>query len=69
MLSGSSLAADHVSGAAALILSLEPKLSANTLQSILIGSVRSNPEPDGGGYGVVDLCAAVSKLAASYGCP
>ena len=68
MLSGSSLAAAHVSGGAALMLSLEPALSPSTLRSVLSDSVRAIPEPDGGSYRVVDLCAAVSKLAERHLC-
>ena len=69
MLSGSSLAAAHVSGGAALILALEPELSPTELRVILSGSLRVIPNPDGGSYRVVDICAALSKLAAQYHCP
>ncbi len=69
MLSGSSLAAAHVSGGAALIFALEPELNPTELRAILSGSLRVIPNPDGGSYRVVDICAALSKLAARYHCP
>ena len=64
LLSGSSLAAAHVSGAAALMLSAEPRLDPTQLRTMLSSSLRVVNQPDGRRYTVLDLSAAVSALKA-----
>lgn len=55
--SGSSMAAAHVSGIVALLLSLDPRLSAPAVHRILLGSSKRTPE------GMqVDAAAAVARL-------
>jgi subtilisin family serine protease len=55
--SGSSMAAAHVSGIAALLLALAPKLDANTLRDLLLQSSQVS-----GGVIQVNAAAAVSAL-------
>jgi subtilisin family serine protease len=55
--SGSSMAAAHVSGIVALLLSLDPRLGAQAVRQILLQS--SKPTPDGL---QVDAAAAVDRL-------
>jgi subtilisin family serine protease len=58
-LSGSSLAAAHVSGVAALLLEREPELQPAALASLLERTAQpSNPH----GAQVVDACAALAEL-------
>ncbi|HUP43641.1 MAG TPA: S8 family serine peptidase, partial [Thermoanaerobaculia bacterium] len=58
-LSGSSLAAAHVSGVAALVLEREPELPPAALASLLVRTAQpSNPH----GAQVVDACAALAEL-------
>jgi len=58
--SGSSMAAAHVSGIVALLLSLDPRLSADAVHRILLESSKRRPD------GVqVDAAAAVAKLQQS----
>jgi subtilisin family serine protease len=55
--SGSSMAAAHVSGIVALLLSLDPRLSAQAVHRILLESSKRTPE------GLqVDAAAAVARL-------
>jgi len=56
--SGSSLAAAHVSGAVALLLALEPRLDAAAVQELLRRS----------GAGVINVCAAVASLRPGQAC-
>ncbi len=58
--SGSSMAAAHVSGIAALLLALAPKLDANTVHDLLLKSSKLN-----GGTRQVDAAAAVATLRQS----
>jgi len=51
------MAAAHVSGIVALLLSLDPRLSAQAVRAILLQS--SKPTPDGL---QVDAAAAVARL-------
>ncbi len=56
--SGSSVAAAHVSGVAALLLEREPNLTPSQLHAALVRSVRDDPAEQGGP--VLDSCWAVS---------
>jgi hypothetical protein len=60
-LSGGSMAAAQVSGAAALILSVEPSLTATELKTDLLGSVRALPSLKGKVItgGTLDVCRAM----------
>ncbi len=53
--SGSSLAAAHVTGTIALLLQLRPRLDARALFALLSGSAR-------GAHGLIDACSAVRTL-------
>lgn len=67
-LAGTSMAAPHVAGVAALLASLQPAITPDTLSSILISSAR--PHPAGTycagrtdcGAGLVDAKAAIDRL-------
>lgn len=65
LLSGSSFAAAHVSGVAALLRELSAGLSPAQLEALLIDSVRPAP-PDGAVS--VNACAAVSRLVSDASC-
>jgi len=59
---GTSAAAAHVAGIAALVKSAKPSLTGTQLRQILISTAMDNmdPGPDlNGGYGVVNAQAAV----------
>ncbi|HZR36484.1 MAG TPA: S8 family serine peptidase [Nevskia sp.] len=56
--SGSSLAAAHVSGAVALLLALEPRLDAAAVQNLLLRT----------GNGSINVCAAVAALRPASAC-
>jgi hypothetical protein len=60
-LSGGSMASAQVSGAAALILSVEPSLTATELKTDLLGSVRALPSLKGKVItgGTLDVCRAM----------
>lgn len=64
VLSGTSMAAPHVSGAAALLASLRPDLTVLQLRELLLATV--DPQPDWSGIvasgGRLDLAAAVRRL-------
>jgi subtilisin family serine protease len=72
-LSGSSLAAAHVSGIAALLLQRNPRLTAREVTALLSGTARPLSEAGDGGprlvRGVVDACAAVATQVATAACP
>lgn len=72
-LSGSSLAAAHVSGIAALLLERNPRLTAAEVAALLIGTARPLAEAGNAGprvvQGVVDACAAVARLVTTASCP
>ena len=64
-MSGSSLAAAHVSGIAALLLERRPKLSYDAVHRLLDST--SNPaQAEAGG---VNACAALAELTGGAGCP
>ncbi|HYF53698.1 MAG TPA: S8 family serine peptidase, partial [Salinarimonas sp.] len=69
---GTSQAAPHVAGVAALVLSARPGLSGAAVEAILKDTARMNaayPRPDPEfGYGLVDAEAAV-EAARSFGQP
>ena len=71
-LSGSSLAAAHVSGIAALLLERSPRLTAAEALQLLLGTARPLPEAGDAGpravRGVVDACAAVARLVTAASC-
>jgi subtilisin family serine protease len=62
--SGSSLATAHVSGAVALLLSLNAHLSVSTIASTMRHSVRQNSD----GSSSINLCLAVASLRAGSNC-
>jgi subtilisin family serine protease len=70
--SGSSLAAAHVSGIAALMLERSPRLTAGEVRALLVGTARPLPEAGDAGprmvRGVVDACAAVARLVTAASC-
>jgi hypothetical protein len=55
--SGSSLAAAHVSGAAALLLQVDPRLDPAAVQALLLRSSSAGP-----GGGAINICAALALL-------
>lgn len=62
-ISGSSFAAAHVSGVIALLLELQPKLSAAHVIEILQAPARRSDQIPGLQVsGVVNACAAIAKL-------
>jgi subtilisin family serine protease len=65
--SGSSFAAAHVSGVAALLLEKQPKLSPRDIERLFEGTAR---KVDGGGAtaGLIDACAALAKATGGSGC-
>nr|WP_245192344.1 S8 family serine peptidase [Arthrobacter pigmenti] len=67
MMEGTSMAAPHVAGAAALMLSLNPALSPAQVESLMKQSARPLPVPCalGCGTGLVDGTAAVAAASAS----
>lgn len=65
-LQGTSMAAPHVSGVAALLLSADNTLSANDLKNIITSTARTLPgtcPEDGCGVGLVDAEAALTSLS------
>lgn len=65
VLSGTSMAAPHVSGAAALLASLRPDLTVGQLRELLLSTVHAQPAWSGivSSGGRLDLAAAVRRLA------
>ncbi|MGA4508766.1 S8 family serine peptidase [Propionibacteriaceae bacterium G1746] len=61
-MSGTSMAAPHVAGVAALLLSLNPRLTLAQLEAILVESARRAPSCDGCGAGILDAAAAVARV-------
>ena len=61
--SGTSVAAAHVSGVAALLLARRPQLTPDALRRILVGSAQRIPgKPRDVGAGVVDALGALDSL-------
>lgn len=67
-LSGSSLAAAHVSGIAALLLESDPGLTPVRVRAVLQTTARPIGTPKNG-LGIVDACAALKQLQAVPSCP
>lgn len=68
MMNGTSMAAPHVAGAAALLLSLRPELTPAQVKGLLTESARDVAAPgldDQSGHGMLDLRAAVALLEES----
>jgi hypothetical protein len=62
--SGTSIAAAHVSGVAALLLARQPQLTPAALRRVLVGSAQRIPgKPREVGAGVVDAYGALERLA------
>ncbi len=71
-LSGSSLAAAHVSGIAALMLEHDPNLTSTRVRAVLQTTARPIDAPGGQPktrLGIVDACAALKQLRAIPTCP
>lgn len=71
-LSGSSLAAAHVSGIAALLLEVEPRLSPAQVYALLRASTPPIEVASGtpqAAIGLVDACTAVARLLGQPACP
>jgi len=71
-LSGSSLAAAHVTGIAALLLELNPQLSPAQLSALLRATAQPVQVADGvsaATIGLVDACVALEKLLEPLTCP
>jgi len=72
-LSGSSLAAAHVTGVVALLLEQRPKLAPSEIRELLRLTVHPVMVKSGASapaaLGLVDACAALSKLLAVPACP
>jgi hypothetical protein len=66
-MSGSSFAAAHVSGVAALLLELEPRLGASRLRRLLVESSTASGTPLASAP-VVNACAALARLVPEAGC-
>jgi subtilisin family serine protease len=64
LLSGTSLAAAHVSGVAALLLDANPNLEVEAIRRLLIKTAR-HPETVGRGTGIADAYGALEVLAPS----
>src|SRR5262249_60907402 len=60
--SGSSLAAAHVSGVAALLLERDPRLSGAGVRALLVETARPAAAARGAVAGLVHACAAAAKL-------
>ena len=65
--SGSSFAAAHVSGVAALLLEKQPKLAPRDIERLFEGTAH---KVNGGGAtaGLIDACAALAKATGGAGC-
>jgi subtilisin family serine protease len=70
-LSGSSMAAAHVSGIVALLLQRDGRLTPGEVRAILLATARPAPAHAGLGtaVGLADACAAVARLVSGPPCP
>jgi subtilisin family serine protease len=71
-MSGSSLAAEHVSGIAALLLQVEPLLSPAQMHELLRATarhVKGTPSMSSTTIGQVDACTALEQLLGWPVCP
>jgi subtilisin family serine protease len=69
-LSGSSLAAAHVTGVVALLLEKKPRLSPSDMAKLIMTTAQhapANAQPHP--IGIVDACAALDELAGKPACP
>lgn len=66
--SGHSVAAAHVSGVAALLLELRPRLSTEELASLLSAASRREVSPGVEGVGLVNACFALARLVGDTAC-
>ena len=64
-LSGTSMAAPHVAGVAALIYSINPSLSANQVKRILLNSQKTVTDNNGNTYPTLDMKSAVIETSSS----
>jgi subtilisin family serine protease len=71
LLSGSSLAAAHVTGVVALLLQHQPGLAPDQVRDLLRISAQSTPltRTARSSFGVVDACAALARAAPELACP
>ena len=61
-MSGTSMAAPHVAGAAALLLALKPNLTVGQVEAILTGTAASSAGCSGCGSGILDAAAAIAQV-------
>jgi bacillopeptidase F len=69
--SGTSYAAPHLAGAAALLYAAAPGLTVGALEEALRASAKDVGPPgpdDASGYGLVDVCAAYAAVKGLQGC-
>lgn len=67
--SGSSVAAAHVSGIAALIREIRPQIANATLRELLVRTSAQLPSTPGASRLVVNACAALADLVGGSDCP
>lgn len=67
--SGSSVAAAHVSGIAALMREVRPRMTNETVREVLVRTSARGPSTVEDSRLVVNACAALADLVGSSGCP
>jgi subtilisin family serine protease len=65
-LSGTSLAAAHVSGVVALLLERQPMMSPSQVRHVLFATARSVTAHGMPAIRLVDACAALARVAGGY---